>query len=81
MGALPKTFLAERKLDIRVALDSAHEVGEAYGVEGIPSTVIIDLNGVVQAYHVGFGDDYEETLTAELEALLAGESLVEPAKG
>jgi peroxiredoxin len=76
-----KTFLAERKLDIQVALDSAHEVGEAYGVEGIPSTVIIDLNGVVQAYHVGFGDDYEETLTAELEALLAGESLVEPAKG
>lgn len=43
--------------------------------------MIIDLNGVVQAYHVGFGDDYEETLTAELEALLAGESLVEPAKG
>ncbi len=30
--------------------------------EGIPSTVIIDLNGVVQAYHVGFGDDYEEMI-------------------
>lgn len=76
-----KAFLAEHELDLKVALDSTGEVAGTYGVQGIPTTVIIDLNGVVQAYHVGFGGDYEEALTAELEALLAGESLVEPAEG
>ncbi len=76
-----KAFLAEHELDLKVALDSTGEVAGTYGVQGIPTTVIIDLNGIVQAYHVGFGGDYEEALTAELEALLAGESLVEPAEG
>lgn len=70
-----KAFLAERGLSPNVALDTVYEVAEAYGVQGIPTTVIIGLDGSIQAYHVGYDEGYEESLKAELEALLAGESL------
>ncbi len=45
-------------------------------MQGLPTTVIIGRDGSSQAYHVGYDEGYEESLKAELEALLAGESLV-----
>lgn len=47
-----------------------------YGVGGIPHTVLIDRNGVVQDVTVGFmGDEHGELLSARITKLLAGESL------
>ncbi len=71
-------FLRAKKLDVTVAMDLKGEVGQAYGVQGIPETVIIDKNGVVQSVHIGYNPNLKERLTGELEALLAGKSLAAP---
>lgn len=71
-----KAFLEKNKLDIKVPLDSDGKAGEAYGVTGIPQTVIIGKDGTVQAVHVGFAPGSENQLRDELGKLTAGESLV-----
>ena len=65
-----REFLTENKITCTVALDVDGSVGEAYGVTGIPQTVIIDANGIVRSVHVGLIPDLEETLREELDALV-----------
>ncbi len=77
-AAAVRDFLRSKKLDVTVAMDSAGKVGQLYGVRGIPQTVIIDKAGVVQAVHIGYSPNLKQRLTGELEALLAGKSLVKP---
>ena len=73
-------FLQRQKLNLTVALDLEGRVGYLYQVTSIPQTVIIGKNGKVEALHIGFGEDSERKLRSELEALIAGESLVEDEK-
>jgi len=68
-------FLDEKKLDCPVALDKDGKVGDLYGVEGIPQTVLIGKDGRVQSVHVGFAPQVEKTLREELDALVAGKDL------
>lgn len=70
------TFLDEKKITFRQILDADDEIGGRYNVNAIPTTVLIDREGVVQAYHVGFGgaDVYRE----EIRRVLAGEQLEAP---
>ena len=70
-----RAFLKEQKLDVPVALDSEGAVAAEYGVTGIPQTVIVGKDGKVQVVHVGFSDNLQTELTAELEDLLAGKDL------
>lgn len=72
-------FLAERKLKLNVLLDEKNEVASAYGVSGIPQTVIIGKDGRVQVVHVGFSPAMKPQLQDELERLLKGEDLAGPA--
>ena len=58
-----KDFLKKKRWNLKVALDTRSETGEAYGVDGIPQTVLIDKAGVVQAIHAGFSPDTEQELT------------------
>ena len=74
-----KAFLQEHKLDVSVALDKEGKTAEAYGVEGIPQSVIIGKDGTVQVVHVGASPDLEQQLTRELEALIANKNLAEAA--
>ena len=75
-----KNFLAKEKFALTVALDRDGAAGAGYGVEGIPQTVVIGKDGVVQAVHVGFSPDLKETLCRQLDDLLAGKNLVAPAR-
>jgi peroxiredoxin len=51
-------FIDRRKYSFRVLLDLDRAVGDKYGVRGIPTSVLVDKNGVVQWISVGrFGDD------------------------
>lgn len=70
-------FLKQQKLDLPVLLDEKGAVGDKFGVQGIPQTVIIDKAGKVQVVHVGFGPGMEKMLTKELEQILAGKDLAE----
>lgn len=73
-----KEFLAAQKLSaVPVALDMEGKLGAAFGVEGIPQTVIIDKNGKMQVIHVGAGADIGTQLAKELDAVLAGKELAD----
>jgi peroxiredoxin len=69
-------FVDSMKYTFDVALDREGKVADRFKVTGIPQTVIIGKNGVVQAVHTGFRpDQMRQELTEELEALLRGENL------
>lgn len=76
-----RTFLENQELDLLVLLDTELSVAQEYGVTGIPQTVLVGKDGVVEAVHRGVGQDTEKQLKSELDALLAGESLSEQEQG
>jgi hypothetical protein len=68
-------FLQNEGLKINVALDTNGDVGDLYGVSGIPQTVIIGKDGTVQAVHVGLIPGLEQTLRKQLDTLISGGTL------
>ena len=69
-----KDFLAKQTFKLVVALDSDGKVGESYGVDGIPQTVLIGKDGVVQAVHIGYAADMKDKLTKQIEDVLTAKS-------
>jgi thiol-disulfide isomerase/thioredoxin len=67
-----KDFLGKQPFKLTVALDAEGKVGEAYGVDGIPQTVLIDKTGVVRAVHIGYDPAMRVQLVKQIENLLAG---------
>lgn len=65
-----RAFLEEQGLSCHVALDSEGDVADLYNVSGIPHSVIIGTDGTVASIHIGFSDDLEEVIRAELDAML-----------
>lgn len=61
-----QAFVTQTKLTVPVLLDSEGKVGEQYGVEGIPQTVIIGKDGKVKKVYVGFG----EALVPEMRRII-----------
>jgi thiol-disulfide isomerase/thioredoxin len=57
-----------------VALDRG-SAAKAYGVGGIPQTVLIGKDGTVQVIHVGYMDGMEEEIEEQIEKLLKGEKI------
>lgn len=66
-----KDYIAKKKWVMPITLDVDSKVGTLYGVEGIPTTVIVDKEGVVRNVHVGFSPSLKEDLTKKLEEILA----------
>jgi thiol-disulfide isomerase/thioredoxin len=73
-----KEFLKEFPLEIAIALDTDASVATKFMVQGIPHSVLIGKDGLVQAVHVGFSEEevFKAQLTEELESLVAGKSLL-----
>ena len=46
-------FLAENNLSLPVLLDSDKQVGQEYGITGIPETFLIDKNGIIRKKQIG----------------------------
>lgn len=62
-------FMAERGLDIPIALDPGKDVYERYRVVGLPTTVWIDADGVVRAIELGvLTNDKIDAYVAQLTA-------------
>jgi peroxiredoxin len=70
-----KEFLGKQSFKLTVALDAEGKAGEAYGVEGIPQTVLIGKDGTVQAVHIGYDPAMKAALGKQIEDLFAGKSL------
>jgi thiol-disulfide isomerase/thioredoxin len=61
-----RSFIKKNPYQLRVLLSSPEDrVLGNYAAYSYPSTVVIDRNGIVADYKVGFNDDAEQTLRAE----------------
>jgi thiol-disulfide isomerase/thioredoxin len=82
--ALVEKTLTAKKLALQsapvgqVALDPAGALGDTFHVTGLPTVVILDAKGIVQAVHVGYSEDVRDKLTRDIDTLLGGEPLVKP---
>jgi peroxiredoxin len=65
-----REFLKDEKLQFSAGMDANGAVGAAYGLVGIPMTVVVDRNGVVKAVHTGYDPDQDESLRGEIESAL-----------
>ena len=66
-------FLDKQKWnDLTVALDSDGAVGDLFGVQGIPQTVIVGKDGLIKKVHVGFSPSLKEEISSELKEIIAG---------
>jgi thiol-disulfide isomerase/thioredoxin len=65
-------FLEAREwADTPVALDFNMKVGNSYGVEGIPHTVVIDAEGKIAWVHSGFSPDLKQKLFEAVAKVLS----------
>ncbi len=64
-------FLGRRPATFAVASGDNASCARAFAVPGMPSTYLIDRNGVVRRVHSGFRRGDAESLRADIETLLA----------
>ena len=64
-------FLQGRGWELDVVLDADQTVSRAYGVEGIPHTVIIDAEGHLAWVGRGYSPEAAQEMRAILDGLLA----------
>ena len=67
-----RTFLTEKQLSPRVALDRGAEVSPKFQVSGIPHTVIIGPGNVVEEVHVAYQPGSGETMQITIQQMLDG---------
>ena len=72
-----REFLEKHEFKLPIALDPKSEFSHLFQVNSIPMTVIVDKQGLVQVVRIGFGHSLEQTLSDEIEAVLAGKQLAE----
>ncbi len=73
-----KSTVSDKKLTFRQFLDADGKISRKYNISGIPCTLLIDKQGVVQAVHVGYSDKLAEELSEQIDKLLKGENLFDP---
>ncbi len=73
-----KKLLEGKEVQFPQVLDVEGEVSGLYHVSGIPCTILIDQEGIVQDIGIGFHPSKVEDMTAKIEKLLAGEKLHTP---
>ncbi len=64
-------FLIDTPLDFLIPSDPDGETAEAFGVIGMPTSYLIDANGIVRLVHMGFRDGDMEEIEAAIDAVLA----------
>ncbi|MDX1491992.1 MAG: TlpA disulfide reductase family protein [Pseudohongiellaceae bacterium] len=63
-------FLADNPVSYHIALDTENTVLSEYGVIGMPTSYLVDKNGIVQMVHMGFKEnDIEHIEKAILELI------------
>lgn len=65
-----ETFLAKVPVSFPIALDAKNEVSKQYGVNAMPSTVIVDRKGNVRWIHLGYKPGDENEYLDKVRALL-----------
>jgi len=66
-----RDYLTRSELKLKVVLDPEGKTAQLFGVNGIPHTVIIGKDGIIQTVHVGYSPDMKQKFDEELDSLLA----------
>ena len=68
-----KTWKA-KEFTLPIAMDYSDQTAAAYGVQGIPTTIIVRSDGIVHAVHVGVTDaeDLKKDVQAAIKAVEPG---------
>jgi len=77
-AATVEETMKERELTFTQLLDVDGSVGESFGANAIPHTVLIDAEGRIQKIHQGYADTLADDLSGDIEKLLRGEALFKP---
>ena len=64
-------FLADTKATFPIAFDKDGKAAQAFGVQTMPSSFLIDRRGVVRFAHSGYHPEEAAQIEAEMKALLA----------
>ncbi len=70
---------AKAQLTIPIVRDPSRLTDKVFGVEMLPTMVVLGADGSVQDYRVGYDESLAETLPGKIEKLLAGANLAEDA--
>lgn len=65
-----RSFLRQHSVSFPVVHDASHQVAGRYRPPRMPSSYIIDRNGVVRHVHAGFRSEDARTMEREIRALL-----------
>ncbi len=71
-------FIQEMQITFSVGIDEQGQLGDAFGVDAYPTTVVIGVDGTVQLYETGRMDDPEVVLGPLLKS---NQQLLEEGKG
>ena len=74
MAEGPAAFLAEHPVRYTSLADPAGEVARQFGLIGMPSSFVIDRDGVVRARHTGFKPQDIDALRNEIRDLIGTEA-------
>ena len=66
-----KTFLAEHPVKYTTLQNPQGDVAKAFDLKGMPSSYLIDRDGIVRARHVGFEAKDIDALKKEIDSLIA----------
>jgi thiol-disulfide isomerase/thioredoxin len=71
-----KAFLERRKVGYPSVSDPEGRLPSSYGLKTMPTSYLIDRNGVVRAVHAGFRQSDIEGLRSEIRALIGAGGMV-----
>ncbi len=66
-----QTFLTKHPASFNIAVDASGKCPQDFGVKAMPSTYLIDRNGVIRYIHLGFRPSETKQLKTMVEQLLA----------
>ena len=67
---LAEGFLKENKAEFTIGYDPRGELATAFGVQGMPSSFLIDRQGVIRYSHVGFREGDVTSMEEHIQALI-----------
>ncbi len=68
--AAAEKFLAQYPPEFQILLDQTRKIAKLYGVKGVPTSFLIDRDGVLRHSHLGMNEAHFAEVEAELQGLL-----------
>lgn len=67
---LAKHFLKENRADFTIGYDAEGQLASAFKVQGMPSSFLIDRNGVIRHAHIGFREKEIALMEEQIQSLI-----------